>query len=57
MTSSILNKLNKINRLFNIIDKDLLFISENTKEYINQREKKKLRKLKQFDKTDMIKID
>lgn len=48
--NKILNELDKVNKLFNILDNDLLEISEETMCFINQREE--LRKQKQFDKTD-----
>lgn len=46
----ILEELNKINNLFNILDENLLFINQETMNFINLREE--LRKQKQFDKTD-----
>ena len=46
----ILDQLNKVNKLFNILDENLLEINEETKDLINQREE--LRKQKQFNKTD-----
>lgn len=52
MANNILNELNKINELFNILDKNLLEISQETMNYINEREE--LRKQKQFDKTDAM---
>ncbi len=48
--NKILEELNKVNKLFNILDKNLLEISNETMDFINQREE--LRKQKQFDKTD-----
>jgi len=48
----ILSEIDKINNLFNILDKDLLFIDKQTIDFINQREE--LRKQKQFDKTDAM---
>ena len=50
--NKILNELNKINNLFNILDESLLFIDKDTMNFIAQREE--LRKLKQFDKTDIM---
>lgn len=49
---NILEELNKVNNLFNILDKDLLFINQETMDFIYQREE--LRKQKQFDKTDAM---
>ncbi len=46
------DELDKVNNLFNILDKDLLFIDGKTMEFINQREE--LRKLKQFEQTDLM---
>jgi len=48
--NEILMELDKVNKLFNIIDYSLLEIDEETKEFLNEREK--LRELKQFDRTD-----
>ncbi len=48
----ILEELNKVNNLFNILDEDLLFINQETMNFISQREE--LRKQKQFDKTDAM---
>jgi cysteinyl-tRNA synthetase len=50
VANQILDELNKVNNLFNILDEDLLFISQETMDFINLREE--LRKQKQFDKTD-----
>jgi cysteinyl-tRNA synthetase len=50
--NNILNELNKVNELFNILDENLLFISDDTMCFINKREE--LRKQKQFDKTDVM---
>ena len=46
----ILEELNKVNNLFNILDENLLFINQETMDFINLREE--LRKQKQFNKTD-----
>ena len=48
--NKILEELDKVNKLFNILDKNLLEISNETMDFINKREE--LRKEKQFDKTD-----
>ena len=48
--NNILNELNKVNELFNILDDKLLFISNDTMNFLNEREE--LRKQKQFKKTD-----
>ena len=50
--NNILNELNKVNELFNILDEKLLFIGDDTMNFINEREE--LRKKKQFDKTDAM---
>ncbi len=50
--NKILEELNKVNKLFNILDKNLLEISNETMNFINEREE--LRKQKQFDKTDVM---
>jgi cysteinyl-tRNA synthetase len=50
--NKILQELNKVNELFNILDEDLLFINQETMDFINLREE--LRKQKQFDKTDSM---
>lgn len=50
--NKILEELNKVNELFNIIDKELLLINQETMSFISEREK--LRKQKQFDKTDSM---
>ena len=52
IANKILNELNKVNNLFNILDQDLLFINQETMNFINLREE--LRKQKQFDKTDAM---
>jgi cysteinyl-tRNA synthetase len=41
-----------VNELFNIPDEDLLFIDQETMDFINLREE--FRKQKQFDKTDSM---
>jgi cysteinyl-tRNA synthetase len=48
----ILDELDKVNNLFNILDKSLLSIDSDTMKLIGERED--LRKLKQFEKTDAI---
>jgi cysteinyl-tRNA synthetase len=48
----ILDELDKVNNLFNILDKSLLTIDSDTMKLIAEREE--LRKLKQFQKTDAI---
>jgi len=48
----ILNELNMCNELFNILDKELLYIDDNTINLIIAREE--LRKQKKFDETDKI---
>jgi len=50
--NKILEELNKVNNLFNILDEELLFINQETMNFINTREE--LRKQKQFDKTDSM---
>jgi cysteinyl-tRNA synthetase len=50
--NKILDELNKVNNLFNILDENLLEINKETTDFINQREE--LRKLKQFEKTDLM---
>ncbi len=50
--NKILEELDKVNELFNILDKNLLEISNETMNFINERED--LRKQKQFDKTDAM---
>jgi cysteinyl-tRNA synthetase len=50
--NKILDELNKVNILFNLLDKDLLFINHETLDFINLREE--LRKQKQFNKTDVM---
>ncbi len=50
IADKILEELNKVNNLFNILDKELLFINQETMNFINKREE--LRKEKQFIKTD-----
>jgi cysteinyl-tRNA synthetase len=50
--NKILEELNKVNELFNILDEDLLFIDQETMDFINLREE--FRKQKQFDKTDSM---
>ena len=52
MATQILEELNKINNLFNILDRNLLEIDLETLKYIEQREE--LRKQKQFEKTDYM---
>ena len=49
---NVLKELNKVNELFNLIDKNILNISDETLKFINKREE--LRKQKQFDMTDMM---
>ena len=46
------DELDKVNELFNILDKDLLFIDQETMDFVGLREE--LRKQKQFDKTDAM---
>jgi cysteinyl-tRNA synthetase len=53
--SNVINELNSVNELFNILDKNVLNISPETLEFITKREE--LRKLKQFDKTDEMRIE
>ncbi len=48
--NNILEEINKVNELFNILDENLLFINQETMNFINLREE--LRKQKQFEKTD-----
>jgi cysteinyl-tRNA synthetase len=52
---NILSELNKVNELFNLLDKNVLTISKETIDFINEREN--MRKLKQFDKTDAMRIE
>jgi cysteinyl-tRNA synthetase len=52
VANKIYDELNKLNELFNIIDKELLFIEPETMNLINIREE--LKKQKQFDKTDAM---
>jgi cysteinyl-tRNA synthetase len=52
IANTILIELDRINNLFNILDEKLLFIDENTLNFIKEREE--FRKLKQFDKTDTM---
>lgn len=49
---NLLNELNKINELFNLLDKKILEIAVDTLEFINLREE--LRKQKQFDLSDKM---
>lgn len=50
--NNILDELNKVNNLFNILDDELLFINQETMNFINEREE--FRKQKQFEKTDAM---
>lgn len=52
IAEEILEELNRVNDLFNILDKNLLIIDEETMNFISEREE--LRKQKQFDKTDAM---
>ncbi len=52
IANKILDELNKINKLFNILDKNLLEINQETIEFLDYREK--LREQKQFVKTDQM---
>lgn len=52
VANKILDELDKVNNLFNILDKELLKINEETIDFLNLREE--LRKLKQFEKTDSM---
>lgn len=47
---NVLNELNKVNQLFNLLDKNVLTIPNETLEFITKREE--MRKQKQFDATD-----
>ena len=49
---NVLNELNKVNQLFNLLDKNVLNIPDETLEFINKREQ--LRKEKQFKLTDSM---
>jgi len=55
IVENVLNELNKVNRLFNIIDKKILEIPKETIEFINKREE--LRKQKQFELTDKMRME
>jgi cysteinyl-tRNA synthetase len=49
---NVLNELDNVNRLFNILDKNVLDISDETLNFIVEREE--LRKLKQFERSDLM---
>jgi cysteinyl-tRNA synthetase len=52
---NVLNELNKVNELFNLLDKNVLNIPVETLEFINKREE--LRKEKQFETTDKMRTE
>jgi cysteinyl-tRNA synthetase len=52
---NVLNELNKVNHLFNLLDKNILTIPDSTLEFINKRED--LRKEKQFEASDAMRIE
>lgn len=49
---NVLNELNKVNQLFNLLDKNVLNIPDETIEFINERES--IRKQKQFELSDTM---